>query len=83
MSPFYVLCVHCRGRAVTNVGKTCGPTPYLIRAINMFKLPKLSFGHLKQGIQAFHSRVKVGNDQEMMQSERNSHSKKRAGKKLN
>ena len=38
MSLFYVLYVHCRGRAVTNVGKTCGPTPCLTRAINMFKL---------------------------------------------
>ena len=35
----YVLYVQCRGRAVTNVGKTCGPTPCLTRAIsNMFKL---------------------------------------------
>ena len=34
---FYVLYVHCRGRAVTNVGKSCGPTPCLTRAINMFK----------------------------------------------
>ena len=38
MSLFYVLYVHCRGRAVTDVGKTCGPTPCLTRAINMFKL---------------------------------------------
>ena len=40
MSLFYVLYVHCMGRAVTNVGKTCGPTPCLTRAINMFKLNK-------------------------------------------
>ena len=38
MSLFF-LYVHCRGRAVTNVDKTCGPTPCLTRAIlNMFKL---------------------------------------------
>ena len=27
MSPFNALCVLCRGRAVTDVGKTCGPIP--------------------------------------------------------
>ena len=32
------LYVYCRGRAVTNVGKTCGPTPCFILAINTFKL---------------------------------------------
>ena len=32
------LYVSCRGRAVTNVGKTCGPTPCFVLAINMFKL---------------------------------------------
>ena len=26
------------GRAVTNVGKTCGPTPCFVLAINTFKL---------------------------------------------
>ena len=31
----------------------------------------------------YHQKVKVGNDQEMTQSERNSHSKKRGGKKPN
>ena len=30
--------VYCRGRAVTNVGKTCGPTPCFILALNTFKL---------------------------------------------
>ena len=30
--------VYCRGRAVTNVGKTCGPTPCFVLAINTFKL---------------------------------------------
>ena len=38
----YCLCnalyVYCRGRAVTNVGKTCGPTPCFVLAINTFKL---------------------------------------------
>ena len=32
------LYVYCRGRAVTNVGKTCGPTPCFVLAINTFKL---------------------------------------------
>ena len=32
------LYVDCRGRAVTNVGKTCGPTPCFILAISTFKL---------------------------------------------
>ena len=27
-----------QGRAVTNVGKTCGPTPCFVLAINTFKL---------------------------------------------
>ena len=27
MSPFNAMCVLCRGRAVTDVGKTCGPIP--------------------------------------------------------
>ena len=27
MSPFNAMCVLCRGRAITDVGKTCGPTP--------------------------------------------------------
>ena len=27
MSPFNAMCVLCRGRAVTDVEKTCGPTP--------------------------------------------------------
>ena len=38
MSLFNVMYVLCRGRAVTNVGKTCGPTPCLMLAINTFKL---------------------------------------------
>ena len=33
-----MLFTNFRGRAVTNVGKTCGPTPCFILAINMFKL---------------------------------------------
>ena len=33
--------VCCRGRVVTNVGKTCGSTPCLILTINMFKLMKI------------------------------------------
>ena len=32
------LCVYCRGRAVTNVGKNCGLTPCFVLAINMFNL---------------------------------------------
>ena len=32
------LYVYCRGRAVTNVGKTCDPTPCFVLAINTFKL---------------------------------------------
>ena len=32
------LYVYCRGRAVTNVGKTCGPTPCFVLVINTFKL---------------------------------------------
>ena len=32
------LYVYCRGRAVANVGKTCGPTPCFVLAINTFKL---------------------------------------------
>ena len=32
------LYVYCRGRAVTNVGKTCCPTPCFVLAINTFKL---------------------------------------------
>ena len=36
------LYVYCRGRAVTNVGKTCGPTPCFILAINTFKLNPIS-----------------------------------------
>ena len=32
------LCEYFRGRAVTNVGKTCGPTPCFVLAINTFKL---------------------------------------------
>ena len=32
------LFVYCRGRAVTNVGKTCGPTPCFVLAIKTFKL---------------------------------------------
>ena len=32
------LYVYCRGRAVTNVGKTFGPTPCFVLAINTFKL---------------------------------------------
>ena len=32
------LYVYCLGRAVTTVGKTCGPTPCFILAINTFKL---------------------------------------------
>ena len=32
------LCVYCRGRAVTNVEKTCDPTPCFVLAINTFKL---------------------------------------------
>ena len=35
------LYVYCRGRAVTNVGKTCGPTPCFVLAINTFKLSKM------------------------------------------
>ena len=34
VSPFNAMCVLCRGRAVTDAGKTCGPTLALI----MFKL---------------------------------------------
>ena len=34
------LYVYCRGRAVTNVGKTCGPTPCFVLAINTFKQKK-------------------------------------------
>ena len=37
MSLFNVMYVLCRERAVTNVGKTCGPTPCLMLAINTFK----------------------------------------------
>ena len=33
--------VYCRGRAVTNVEKTCGPTPCFILVINTFKLNTL------------------------------------------
>ena len=40
MSLFNVMYVLCRGRAVTNVGKTCGPTPCLMLAINTFKLSR-------------------------------------------
>ena len=29
---------YCRGRAITNVGKTCGSTPCFILTINTFKL---------------------------------------------
>ena len=29
------LYVYCRGRAVTNVGKTCGPTPCFVLAIKI------------------------------------------------
>ena len=32
------LYVYCRGRAVTNVGKTGGPTPCFVLALNKFKL---------------------------------------------
>ena len=32
------LYVYCRGRAVTYVGKTCGPTPCFVLAINTLKL---------------------------------------------
>ena len=35
---YNALYVYCRGRAVTNVGKTCGPTPSFVLAINTFKL---------------------------------------------
>ena len=35
---FNALYVYCRGRAVTNVGKTCGPTPCFVLAINTFKV---------------------------------------------
>ena len=36
--PCNALYVYCRGRAVTYVGKTCGPTPCFVLAINTFKL---------------------------------------------
>ena len=39
---FNVIYAVCRGRAVTNVGKTCGPTPCLMLAINKFKLNYLN-----------------------------------------
>ena len=54
--------------------------------------PKSSIRHLKQGIQEFHrkyvlvpadKKVQVGKDQEKAQSERDSHSKNRGGKKPN
>ena len=45
--------------------------------------PKSSFRHLKQGIQEFHRKVQVGKDQEKAQSEKDSHSKNRGGKKPN
>ena len=54
MSLFNVMYVLCRGRAVTNVGKTCGPTPCLMLAINTFKLKHLAlvfrFETLRSGV---------------------------------
>ena len=46
---FDALYLCCRGRAVINVGKTCGPTPCLIVAINTctFKLFLLAHCVLK------------------------------------
>ena len=35
---FAVVYICCRGRAVTNVVRTCSPTPLLKRQLNMFKL---------------------------------------------
>ena len=35
---FAVVYKCCRGRAVTNVVRTCSPTPLLKRQLNMFKL---------------------------------------------
>ena len=46
MSLFNAVYVFCRGRAVTNVGKTCGPTPCLMLAINTFK--HASYGYEKK-----------------------------------
>ena len=46
MSLFNAMYVLCRGRAVTNVGKTCGPTPCLMLAINTFKLILLVRRHV-------------------------------------
>ena len=42
------LYVYCRGRAVTNVGKTCGPTPCFVLAINTFKLNLSWKNHLSR-----------------------------------
>ena len=36
MSPFYVLYVHCRGRAVTNFGKACGPINPMLNKSNKY-----------------------------------------------
>ena len=52
------LYVYCRGRAVNNVGKTCGPTPCFVLAINTFKLNSgilgiLSMASWDMGIQGF------------------------------
>ena len=35
---FAVVYICCRGRAVTNVVRTCSPTPLLKRQLNMLKL---------------------------------------------
>ena len=41
---FAVVYKCCRGRAVTNVVRTCSPTPLLKRQLNMFKLhPNIGF----------------------------------------
>ena len=40
----YYVCLKCRGRVVTNVVRTCDPTPllYIFGNKNMFKLAKVT-----------------------------------------
>ena len=55
---FAVVYICCRGRAVTNVVRTCSPTPLLKRQLKMFKLDNI-LGRYNRRNKDFLSTIKV------------------------